>query len=712
MNTTQTRMPERPRASLAPFFRPRAVAVVGASRDPAAFGHRIVSSLVRGGYSGPVLPINPHAARIAGLHSYPSVRSAPGPIDLAIVATPAAAVPDVIDGCAAAGVAAVLVVSAGFAEAGPEGERLQQVITEKARAAGMRLIGPNCLGLLATSPEGTLNATFIDAHPPRGPVAMSSDSGALALALLACASRMGLGVSACVSVGNRADVCSSDLLEYWEEDPDTSLILLYLESFDDPLRFVRAARRLTRRKPVIAVKAGRTAAGSRAAGSHTAALAASDEAIDALFLQAGILRAGSMEEMFALASALGLQTLPRGRRVGVVTNAGGLGILCADACEGGGLQVPALSPSSREALRQALPHGAAGGNPVDLLAAATPGQYREALSLLARSGEVDALVAIRARIDAAGGAEFEEAIRAAATGLPVLACMMGGPGPAAAFDGVPCYAFPETPARVLARMAEYAEWRERKEGSVPDLAVIDIDAARAVCREALAARGPGWLDAGEARRLLRAMGVAVPPGGVARSADEAVILARRGGFPAAVKLASRRVVHKTEVGGVRLGLRNEGEVRRAYEAVRACPGGEEGALVMPMVRGGAEVIVGLTTDPRLGPLLAFGLGGIHVEILRDVAMRAAPLTDLDADGMLRAIRGRPLLEGFRGHPPADMPALRELLLRVSRLAEEVPEVREMDLNPVFALRPGQGYLIADARVRVGEAAAANGPATA
>jgi acyl-CoA synthetase (NDP forming) len=371
---------------------------------------------------------------------------------------------------------------------------------------------------------------------------------------------------------------------------------------------------------------------------------------------------------------------------------------------GGGLTLPPLSAATRAELASFLPVGAAMGNPVDLMPAASAEQYRRAVTVLERSGEVDALVVIRARIDRDGDAQEQAVLDATKGGLPVLACVMGGAEPAAVVGTgarrLPCYPFPETPGRVLARMWAYAAWRARPQGQVPPLTDVDVAAARAVCQRAIAERGPGWLSAAEGRRLVQALGMRVPPGGVAHSADEAAALARRIGLPVVLKVASPGVVHKTEVGGVRLDLRTEEEVRQAFDAIHGGPGGDEGALVMPMVRGSAEVLVGMTRDPRFGPLLAFGLGGIHVEVLRDVALRAAPLTDRDADDMVRSIRGHRLLEGYRGHPPADQAALCELLLRASRLAEEVPEVRELDLNPVFALPPGSGYLIADARVRV------------
>lgn len=704
-------------ASLLPFFRPAAVAVVGASREPSAVGRRVFDEIRAAGFAGPVYPVNPRAGEVGGVRAHASVRELPGPVDLAVVAVPAAAVPGVVDDCAARGVRALVVVTAGFADAGGEGAARQRALAEKVRGHGMRMVGPNCLGLLNADPAVRLNASFSPVFPPPGRVAMSSQSGAVGLAALAAAGRYGLGFSTFVSVGNKADVSGNDLLQYWEEDPATDVILMYLESFGNPRRFARIARRVGRRKPVVVLHSGLTRAGGRAAGSHTAALAGNTAAVDALFRQTGVVRAETLEEMFDLALVLGSQPLPRGRRVGVVTNAGGPGILCADACEAGGLTVPELSPGLRARLAELLPGAASVGNPVDLLASAGADAYRLAVGALLGSGEVDALVAIFTPVGLADPDEVNRAVAgevaARARGgvtVPVLACLLGQgehrgrlelPG-----GRIPCYPFPETPGRVLAKAAAYAEWKAQPEGVFPDFDDLDPAAARDVCRRALAAHGPGWLAPDDVRALLSAVRLPLVPVRTARTAEEAVEAAAEFGFPVAVKLASRQLVHKTDVGGVRLGLADAAAVRRAVLEIRGRLAEEnrldamEGVVVQPMVSGGVEVMAGVTQDPLFGPLVAFGLGGVHVEVLADVAFRVAPLTDRDAAAMVRGIRGFRLLEGYRGHPPADVPALEELLLRVSRLAEEVPEVGEIDLNPVFAFPPGGGCRVADARVRV------------
>lgn len=527
-----------------------------------------------------------------------------------------------------------------------------------------------------------------------------------------------MGISTFVSVGNKADVSGNDLLQYWEEDPNTDVILLYLESFGNPRRFARIARRVSRRKPIVAVKAGRTQSGRRAAGSHTAALAASDVAVEALFRQTGVIRAETLEEMFALAAGLANQPLPTGRRVAIVTNAGGPAVLCTDACEAGGLAVPELSEETKARLAAFLPAAAAVKNPVDLIASATPEQYRKAIETILAADEVDALIVLYISVSEVDTAPIAEGILAGIAagraargkGKPVLACWMAegdrDRSLALTNETIPTYPLPEIPARVLSRAAAYAEWRTQPLGLIPDFQDLDLPLAREICAKALSQRGAGWLTAEETRIVLTAMGLPVQPGGVAQTEDDAVELARRVGFPVAVKLASHRLVHKTEIGGVRLSLKEEGAVRQAFREIRDRLAQDnnldamEGVLVQPMVTGGVEVMVGVTHDPLFGPLIAFGLGGIHVEILGDVRFRVTPLTDRDAAGMVREIKGYQLLEGYRGHQPADVEAIQEVLLRVSRLVEAIPEITELDLNPIFALPPGQGCRIVDARIRV------------
>jgi acyl-CoA synthetase (NDP forming) len=574
------------------------------------------------------------------------------------------------------------------------------------------------MGVLNADPAIRLNASFSPIFPPSGSVAFSSQSGALGMAILELAEERGVGLSTFASVGNKADVSGNDLLQYWEQDPNTSTILLYLESFGNPRRFARLARRIGRVKPIVCVKAGRTRAGSRAAGSHTAALAASDTTVDALFRQSGVLRADTLNEMFDIAACLESQPLPAGRRVAIVTNAGGPGILAVDACEAAGLAVVEFAAETRAKLAAFLPAEASIGNPVDMVASAGPEEYRRAIATVLAAPDADALIVMYTPVDFDRAADTVGAIRdgivagrrAGATNKPVLAVLLAGPGRPkpleAGGERIPAYAFPEHAARALAKVAAYADWRAQPPGLLWTFEDIRADEARAVCRHALATRGDGWLSADDTRAVLGAFGLPLAASTIAHSAEEAAALAQVIGFPVAAKLAARTLPHKSDVGVVRLNLTSDAAVRRAFTDIMtrgrsfATQTEIEGVLIQAMITGGVETMIGVSDDRLFGPLVAFGLGGIHVEVLGDVQFRVAPLTDHDVDELVHGIRGLPLLRGYRGHAPADLDALRDLLLRVSRLAVEVPELSELDLNPVIALPPGHGCRIVDARVHV------------
>ena len=703
-------------ASLRPFFYPNAVAVVGASRDPRSIGGRLLNALLAAGFCGPVFPVNPKTSTIGSLPAYSSLADLPHTPELALIAVPRDAVLDVIDDCARRGVRAVIVITAGFAEIGAAGQVLQQRLVERVRGHGMRMIGPNCLGLLNTDSKAPLNASFAPDFAPAGRIAFSSQSGALGLAIIALARRRGLGLSKFVSVGNKADVSGNDLLQYWEQDGQTDVVLLYLESFGNPRRFARIAKRVSRHKPIVAVKAGRTAAGRRAASSHTAALAASDVVVDALFHQTGVMRAETLDEMFDLAAALSSQPLPAGRRVAILTNAGGLGILCADTCEANGLLVPELSASSKNRLREFLPSSASVMNPVDMIASAGADDFARARESLLCADQLDALIVLTIHVGLADVSAIARGITKGVTrarsgggaGKPVLTCLMDGVTlPGSAGERLPNYAFPENAARVLGKLATYAEWRKQPIGMIPEFNDIRPRAARALCQSHLKQYGPGWLGADVARQVLENFSLPVAPGALCHSADAAAQTARQIGFPVALKLASRQIIHKTEVGGVQLNLLDETAVRQAFARIYERLAREnkldalDGVLIQPMLLGGVELMVGVSQDAAFGPLIVFGLGGIHVEILKDICFRVTPITDRDAREMVRSIQGFRLLQGYRGHPPADVEALENLLLRVARLVEEIPEIAELDLNPVIALPPGQGCAIVDVRMRLG-----------
>jgi acyl-CoA synthetase (NDP forming) len=561
-----------------------------------------------------------------------------------------------------------------------------------------------------------MNASFSPLMPPAGSIAFSSQSGALGVAILRLARQRHIGLSSFVSVGNKADVSSNDLLEYWESDPATRVILLYLESFGNPRRFARLAQRIGREKPIVALKAGRSPEGSRAAGSHTAALAVQDSTVDALFRQTGVIRADTIDEMFDIAACLDSQPLPAGRRVAVVTNAGGPGILAVDACAAAGLQVVEFGTALRTRLQTFLPSTASVANPVDMVASAGPEEYRQAIEAVLDSPDVDALIVVFTPIDPAVVDRTMAGIRAGIAAArtrgamkPVLACLLSespdAPPLRVGSETVPTYGFPENAARALGKATAYAAWRTESAGLFWAFDDVRIDDARAVCRNAIA-RGDTWLNDHDVWGVLAAFGFPVAPHRMARSADEAMAFASAMGVPVAAKLASAKVIHKTDLGAVRLNLRSPDEVRAAFdEIVRAAEqavgrSAIDGVLIQPMVCGGVETLLGVTHDPLFGPLIGFGIGGTNVEVTGDVQFRVAPLTDRDADDLLHQIRGARLLTGYRGRPPVDIDALRVVLLRMSCLAEHVPEIAELDLNPVIALAAGSGCRVVDARIRV------------
>jgi acetyl coenzyme A synthetase (ADP forming)-like protein len=693
--------------SVARLLVPRSVAVIGASRKPTTVGNQVFRNLLAGGFVGPVYPVNPGAAHVASVKAYPTVLDIPDEVDLAVVAVPAAAVTEVVRQCAEKGVAGLVVLSAGFSEVGAAGAAAQRDLREFVRRNGMRLVGPNCIGVANTAVG--LNATF-SPYPPRpGRIAMQSQSGALGIAILERSARIGIGVSSFVSVGNKADVSGNDLLQYWETDPGTDVILLYLESFGNPRKFSRIARRVSRRKPIVAVKSGRSAAGSRAASSHTAAMASPDVAVDALFRQTGVIRVDTLDDLFDVALLLASQPLPAGRRVAIVGNSGGPGILATDACEGAGLAIPELSPATQAALRKVVDPNGAVANPVDLVAGATPAVYEEALRIVLGDEGIDSVIVINTATFAAPSAEVAAALPrvAAGAGKPVVGSFLAWPAmppllqPAAAGEStVPAFASPEPAARVLARAAEYSEWRRRPPGSVPTLEGFDGERARALV-DAFLATAPegGWLAAAQIGQLLGAIGVPVLETVTVDGDAAAVAAAERVGYPVVVKASGPDLVHKSDVGGVRLDLESADEVAAAYREMAGALGGAmTGALVQRMAEPGVETIVGVVLDPLFGPLVMFGLGGVATELLRDRAFRILPLTDVDAAELVRSLRASPLLFGYRGSPPVAVTALEDVLERVARLAATVHQVAELDLNPVIV--SPSGVAIVDARVRV------------
>lgn len=685
---------------------PRSVAVVGASRRRDAIGNAVLRNLRDSGYTGALYPVNPHAAAIEGLPAVASVSEIDGPLDLVVVAVPAAAVAPVLEAAAAKHVQSVVVISGGFAETG--GGDGQVFLRSFARAHGMRVVGPNCVGVVNTAPDIVMNATFAPAEPRRGPLALGSDSGAIGIELMARVGALGLGLSTFVSLGNKADVSANDLLQYWETDDATRVIALYLESFGNPRKFARLARRIARTKPIVALKSGRTPAGTRGAASHTAALAAPDLTVDQLFRQAGVVRVDTLEELFEAASLFVHQPLPGGRRVAIVTNGGGPGILAADACALAGLEVPELSDEVQAELRAVTPPGAGVRNPVDLVASARPDVYTTALRAVLGSGEVDAAIVLYVSPIVTRPVDVEGAVLDAVREypeVPVAACFLGADVPQGTLhrDGtpgaVPMFSFPESAARALGRAAELAEWRRNPAPEPPEVDGIDDVAANAVVDGWLRDHPDGgWVDALVAARLLETVGVGVVASRTAATAANAVVAAEELGYPVVLKAASPDLVHKTEQGGVRLGLGSADAVRTAFTEMHDRLGPHMGgAVLQATAAAGIELIAGITQDPLFGPVVLFGMGGTAAELLRDTTIRLVPLTGIDAHDMVCGLRTSPLLFGYRGSAAVDVRAIEDLLLRLGRLADR-REVAELDCNPVVAT--AQGVVVLDVKLRL------------
>jgi acetyl coenzyme A synthetase (ADP forming)-like protein len=701
--------------SLRAVFSPASIAVVGASRTPGTIGYQIVANLLRHGFQGPVYPVNPRATSIHSVPAYPSVRAIPGPVDLAVVTVPKELALTVAEECGEKGVQALVVITAGFREVGGEGVERERRLVEIVRRYGMRLVGPNCMGVLNTDPAVSMNATFAPTMPPPGGISFLSQSGAMGVTVLDYAAEYGIGIHNFISVGNKPDVSGNDLLEAWEQDERTRVVLMYMESFGNPQRFTQLARRITKLKPVVVVKSGRSAAGARAASSHTGALAGTDVAIDALLAQCGVIRVDSVEALFDLAMAFEDLPVPTGNRVVIVTNSGGPGIIIADFCEAGGLEVVELAPETQARLRQALAAEASVRNPVDMIAGATPDTYRVALDAVLADPNVDAAIAAFVPPLGIKQAEVAQAIvdvRRARPQKPILAVLMGREGlPQGRAElreaGVPAYIFPESAARSLSAMVRYRRWLERPEGCVRTFGEVNRAGVTDIIVEH-AERGQEMLSGVAALEVLSAYGIQTVGYRAVQSPEEAAAEAERQGFPVVLKILSPDIVHKTDVGGVLVDLRSPQEVREGFTSmmahVRAVRPDAEilGVLVQRYARGGRETIVGMTWDPKFGPVLMFGLGGIYVEALQDVVFRIQPVSDLDALDMVRSIRGHKLLEGIRGDPPADIAALAESIERVGQLVGEHPAIRELDINPLLATE--HGVLAVDARVRVDLAA--------
>jgi len=691
------------------FFKPNAVAIVGASTKPGKLGYTVLANVIESGFRGGIYPINPGATEIAGFRAYASVLDLPETPDLAVIVVPYNHVPQAMRDCGEKGTKAVVVISAGFREASVEGLERELEVVEIARKYGMRVIGPNCLGIIDTYTP--LNATFAAGTPPRGSISFMSQSGALQTAILdwSLASK-DLGFSRFVSLGNKADVNEIDLLLDWVEDPNTRVILAYVEGVPNGQEFIKVAREVSRRKPILVLKSGVTESGSRAVSSHTGSLAGSEAAYDAAFYQAGVLRMRSLQELFDNARAFANQPLLNGNRIAIVTNAGGPGILATDTLERSGMQLAKLERATIQKLDSFLPDAASSANPVDVLGDALADRYAQAIEVIAQDPNVDGLICIVTPQAMTQIVETANAIGKLSERLdkPILGAFMGEERATAGIDvlasyNIPNYRFPEQAARALAAMRDYIVARDRP---APEYVTFEVD--KAAVREVFdKARAEGRVTVGEteARAVAEAYGLRLPKSQLAANADEAVEIAGRIGYPVVLKIASPDILHKTDVGGVKVGLENATDVRDAfdlivYRAQRYVPDARIwGCLVQEMApTTGVEVLVGMSKDAQFGPLVTFGLGGILVEALKDVTFRVAPFGRQDAEQMLEEIRARALLKGVRGRPPADTEAAVDVLLRVNQLVTDFPEIVEMDINPLMVYERGQGAIALDMRL--------------
>jgi len=703
--------PRAVRPSVEPIFRPRAVALIGASRERHSIGWEILDNLLRYEFQGQIFPVNPRAEVVHSLKCYPSIEAVPDPVDLAIIAVPRQLVAAQVEACGRKGVKGLVVITAGFKEVGEAGRALEEEIVEIVHRYGMRMVGPNCMGVINTDPAVRLHASFsATTEPVAGNIAFSSQSGALGEAILALMSQLGLGLSMFASLGNKADVSGNDLLELWEKDPRTRVILMYLESFGNPKRFVQIARRVTHRKPILAMKSGRTAAGARAAVSHTGSLAGADVAVESLLAQCGVIRADSIEQMFVYASAFATQPPPRGRRVGIVTNSGGPGILATDALVQLGLEVPALGEATQQRMRPVVAPEASVVNPVDMIASARGEQYEACLRAVMDDPAIDAVITIFTSLESIDSVQVAESIVRGVEGhpdKPVLVCFMGKVSNRPAIQrlkaaSLPVYTFPEEAAHALWALVRYRQWLDRPEGTIAAFEDFDEGRVRDLFE---GARHDGRIDLtlAESLGVLQAAGIRTAPWREVRTDLDAAAAAEELGLPVALKVSSARLVHKSDVGGVALGLRDVDAVARAAGEMLARGRAADptaSLVVQRMAGGGTEVIFGASADPKFGPLMMFGLGGIFVEILKDVAFRVHPISDVDAREMLESIKGFPLLRGARGNPPVDLGALVETLQRLNQLLTVFPEVQEFDINPFFAATTPQASVAVDGRFRL------------
>jgi len=699
---------------LSAFMKPTSVAVIGASAKEESVGYAVFSNILKTGFKGIVYPVNPSTRSILSVRAYPSILDIPDPVDLAIICIPSKFVPQSVIECGKKGVKGVVVISAGFKETGSEGARLEEDLKNAASSYNLPLIGPNCLGLGNMDPAVQLNATFAKRAPKSGNIAIVSQSGALGVSLMDYASSRNIGVSKVVSLGNKAVLNELDLLKALANDPLTNVILLYLEDLVDGRGFIETVRTVTDtiKKPILALKAGRTAAGAKAASSHTGSLAGSDEVYDAIFLQSGVLRVEFTAELFDYAIAFSRQPIPKGNRVGIITNAGGPGILTTDACIRYGMTIPSLAPETTAALKSFLPAAAALNNPVDMIGDADEVRYEKTLQVMIKDPNVDSLIVIATRQLMTDTKAIAEAIaRAAAhTDKTIMVSFPGAP-----FDdegvvllensNVPVYQFSESAVRALSMMQRYESWILRRRTEVRTFDDVDKEKAMKIINSAIRDRRESMTDI-EAFDVLEAYGFAVPKHALARNLDDALEVAQKIGYPVVLKVVSPDILHKTDVGGVKVGIRDPDSLRQAYSDIMksvsvACPRANIwGVGVYEMIKGGIETLLGMKRDPQFGPIIVFGTGGTAVELYKDVSFRLAPIRELGAQNMINSTKASQLLAGYRGSKRGDIGKLTEYLERLSQMVCDLGNINELDINPLLVFEDGKGCMAIDARILV------------
>jgi acetyltransferase len=693
------------------FFSPSSVAVVGASQNPAKIGYEILNNIVRYNYPGAVYPINPRAEEILEHKAYPDLISVPAKIDLAVIAVPAPGVMDVLEQCGKKGVDSVIVITAGFKETGPEGAHLEETLGARAKELGIRVVGPNCLGIIDT--VDSLNASFAAGMPIAGHIGFFSQSGAMCVAILDWALGENVGFSRFVSLGNKMDITETEIILSMEQDEDTRVILGYLESIEDGARFMEAARKVSQTKPIIIIKSGTTSAGAKAASSHTGALAGSDHAYHAAFKQSGIIRAESMQSLFGYAVAFASQPLPKGPSLAIISNSGGPGILAADACDRSSLHLTPIRKETADRLREFLPSTASVYNPIDIIGDATHERYEKSLEVVLEDNMLHSVLILLTPTAAVDTEAVAHSIVRLAKDAdkPIITAFMGEKGVRRARKilrdyGIPSYDYPEDAISALDAMLTYRRWREKPPRQYKHFEA-DTRSVRQIFASVIKQHRHDLIES-EARQILEAYQFRLPKGHIARTTKAAVEAASEIGYPVVMKIASPDVLHKSDMGGVRIGLQDDAMVEETFFDITSSirlrqPGARIlGVMVQEMIPQGKEVILGITRDMQFGPMIMFGLGGIYVEVLKDVAFRIAPLSVESADAMIREIRSFPLLRGVRGEAPADIEGIRDALLRLSQIAVDFPEIIEADINPLLVCPEGQGVVAVDARFTIHE----------